>query len=211
MGRLGRTLIQKLHSSLSEDVSTWKLYKNKPFFKRLSHVLYTSQLLNPFFDVYYKLNSFYNNICRVVEYAPIVWKHRNWDYGFILEFNKKLHEDLYKGVYEKGHHVFTKKDSRRLKTVIALYKRIHDDDYVTWSHDYLEKKYGRNEMVFEPIDDKKGYSRLRFSLDEKLTPEQKKCYDRDRKALYKLEEIQRKQDLKLLGEYIAKYSRKWWD
>jgi hypothetical protein len=40
---------------------------------------------------------------------------------------------------------------------------------------------------------------------------EKKAYLNERKRMWALEESQRKQDLELLGKYIAKYSRKWWD
>lgn len=74
-----------------------KIVKN--FYEK--HV-YLNDKLDPIFDLYYKVLSFYKNCKRLIEYAPLVWHHRNWDYGFILRFNKKLHEDLYKGMFIEG-------------------------------------------------------------------------------------------------------------
>lgn len=214
MGRLGRSLIKSLRSINSDAKNTWDLFKDKPLKERIYMVLYTCDALDPVFDVYYSIRSFISNIRRLIEYAPIVWQHRNWDYGFILRFNAKLHEDLYKGCYVEGHHVYTKSEARRLKAVIALYKRLEDDSYGDWHHDYLEKKYGESDIYFPQVTDGttgRTYTTMRNRREDILTPEQQKQYDKDRKRLWALEEYQRKADLELLGKYIAKYSKKWWD
>jgi hypothetical protein len=216
MSRLGRKLIKSLRSAVAEDISTWSLYKDKPFFKRLGMVMYTSDLLDPLFKIYYSIDTFIDNVLRLIEFAPLVWRHRNWDYGFVLKFNVKLHELLYKGIFKDGHHIFTKNDTRKLQTVINLYKRIYEDKYDDWQYDYLDKKYGKSEIYFTKIEgteNKPGgpYSTMGSTREDIMTPEQKAAYISERKKMWKLEEYQKKQDLELLGKYIAKYSNKWWD
>lgn len=159
---------------------------------------------------------FYENIKRVIKYLPVIWKHRNWDYGYIFRFQQKLHEDLYDGIYTNGHHLSSRKDKRTLKTIINLYKRLYEDNYAKWQYDYYNEKYGPNKMTFEPIagsEDKPHgpYSRLRFSRDERITPEQKKLYNRDIKRFAEMEVMLRKQDLKMLGELLGRHSKKFWD
>jgi len=132
------------------------------------------------------------------------------------KFNIKLYEDLYEGCFVKGHHVVNKKEAKRLRTVIALLKRISADNYDEWHYYWLDKKYGSNEYYFKSIpgtENRPGgpYSTMGDTRTDRLTKEQNETYIKDRKAMWKLEEYQRKQDLKLLGEYIAKYSRRWWD
>lgn len=216
MSKLGRGLIKSLREATSEGKGTWKLYKDKPILERISMVLYTCDLLDPVFNTYYSIRGFIKNCIRVIDYIPIVWRHRDWDYGFVLKFNKKLHEDLYKGIYEKGHHVFTKKDARRLKTVIALYDRLREDDYDEFVYAQMEKKYGVNDFYFTKVEgseNKPGgpYSTMRSTLEDRQTPEQRKKYWEEKKALYKHCEQLRVNDFELLGKYLAKYSKKWWD
>jgi len=216
MSRLGRELLKGLRSAVAEDVGTWQLYKDEPFFKRLSKVLYTSDLLDPFFKVYYSIDTFIANIARVLKYAPLIWRHRNWDHGFVLKMNIQLYEDLYKGCYVDGNHIFKKSEARKLRTVINLLKRLSEDNYDEWQYDYLNKKYGESEFYFTKIagtEDKPGgpYSTMQSTRDDRMTPAQREAYIKERKAMFQLEEYQRKQDLKLLGQYIAKYSQKWWD
>ena len=213
MSKLGRKLIRSL-ASLQESKSTWDLYKNEPFFKRVSKVLYTADVLDPVFDVYYAIRGFISNCRRLIGYAPLVWRHRNWDYGFILRFNKKLHEDLYKGCYVDGHHIFSKKDTRRLQTIINLYARLEEEDYSKGHSEYLDKKYGESDMYFPKVlDEKTGrtYTTMKNHREDGMSAEQLKVYTAERKRMWQHEENQRKQDLDLLGKYIAKYSGKFWD
>jgi len=215
MSRLGRELIKSLREATSEGKSTWEINKDKPLKERISLVLYTCDLLEPLFSAYYAIDTFFANIKRLIEFAPLVWRHRNWDYGFVLKFNIKLHELLYKGVFVNGHHIYTKNDTRKLRTVINLYKRIHDENYLDWTEDYFNKKYGVSEFYFTKVPNTEGkpggpYSTMRSTRDDKMTPEQRENYLAERKKLWKLEEYQKKQDLKLLDKYIAKYSSKWW-
>ena len=209
MGRPGRNLIR----ALREANSTMDLYKNESLWKRISMTIYTCDFFDPIFDTYYSILSFFANCKRLIEYAPLVWKHRTWDHGFVLRFNVKLYEDLYKGCYEKGHHVYTKAEARKLRTVIGLLKRLEADDYSEGHSKYLEKKYGESDFYFPQVTDEKGrtYTTMKNRREDNMTPKQFEAYNKERKALWKLEDYLRKQDFKLLGKYIEKYSNKWWD
>lgn len=202
--------------ALKEANGTMDLYKDKPLMYRVKMALYTSDLLSPLFNVYYSCRAFFNNIRRVIEFVPYAWRHRDWDYGFVLEFNRMLHERLYKGVYTEGHHVYTPKEARRLKAVIALYKRLHDDQYEDYIYDEAEKLFSPNDIYFSPIEgteNKPGgpYSRMRSTREDRMSPEEQAKYWKYKKAQYAHAENQRKQDMELLGKYITKYSRRWWD
>lgn len=212
MSKLGRSLIR----ALKEANGTMDLYKDKPILYRIKMVLYTCDLLNPVFDVYYSIRGFLSNIRRVIEFIPFAWRHRDWDYGFVLEFNRMLHERLCKGIFEKGHHVYTPKDVRRLKTVIALYKRLHDDQYEDYIYDEAERLFGPNDIYFSKIEGTENrpggpYSRMRSTREDRMSPEEQAKYWKYKKAQYAHAEAMRKKDFELLGKMITKYSRKWWD
>lgn len=212
MSRLGRKLI----SGLKEISGTIDLYKDKPLLYRIKMALYTSDLLDPLFQVYYTLSGFFDNLRRVVEFLPYVWNHRDWDYGFVLKFNVMLHQRLYKGIFDKGHHVYTPKDTRRLKTVIALYKRLEEDQYEDYIYNEEERLFGPNDIYFTDIEgteNKRGgpYSRMRSTREDRQTPEERARYWKYKKTQYAHAEAMRKQDMELLGKMIAKYQRKWWD
>lgn len=168
------------------------------------------------FKLFYFLKNLAGNISRLVEYAPLVWSHRNWDHGYVLRFNKKLYEDLYRGCYVDGHHVFSWKDARRLRTVIALLDRLDKDSYDDFVDSVLDKKYGPDEFSFEEIPETKDapggpYSRMVSSRFDRLGPDKRKVYFTDRKALLQQADKMCQQDLNMLGRYIARYGKKWWD
>ncbi len=215
MSKCGRSLIKGLKNSIYESIGTWDLYKDKSLVDRIYMTLYTCDMFDWAFNSYYAICTFFNNCARLIEYAPLVWQHRNWDHGFVLLFNKKLYEDLYKGCYVKGNHIFTRKEARKLKAVISLFDRIQKEEYDAWQHSYMDRKYGKSEIKFVKIpntEDKPGgpHSTMICTREEAMNKEQRKDYIKDRKRMWKHEDYQKKQDLDLLGKYIAKYSRKWW-
>lgn len=216
MSKLGRSLIKSLREAIGEDISTWSIYKDEPFFKRLWKVVYISDFFSPILNVYNAVDTFVHNILRVVKYTPLIWRHRNWDYGFILKLNIELHEDLYKGCFIDGCHVVRPKDMRRLRTIINLYKRLEKDEYGDWQYEYLNKKYGKIDYYCTKVADTENkpggpYSTLRDTRTDRLTKEQYAAYRKEQTILYKLEERQRNQDFEVLGKYIARYSKRFWD
>ena len=212
MSYLGRKLLK----GLRRTKSMWDLSDDEPILKRIWSTLYLSDTLDPIFQVYYSIRSFFSNVKRLIEYSPIVWNHRNFDYGYVLQFQIKLYENLYNGCYVKGHHVFKKKEALKLRTVINLMKRLHADEYDNQYFNYFDEKYGKTNIYFKKIEgseDKPGgpWSTMHSTREDKMNDKQKALYISERKRFWKLEEILRKQDLELLGKYITKYSKLWWD
>lgn len=169
---------------------------------KLTHIMLKSLYTNmSILDLYKSIKRFYQNVWRVLRYAPTMWRHRPWDYSYVLKLNKQLHEDLYEACYVNGHHLFTKQEAQKLKAVISLYDRLAKDDYSDFTDKYLQDKYGD----FRPYNLGSNGSVVRQN-----DPRTKKYLD-DIKRLWKYEGYRRQQDLKLLGKYISKYSHKWWD
>lgn len=197
--------------TLLEDLKWWwNSYKEEILYKRILKTFYMADMFSLIWDVATSISVFTSNIKRLMEYAPLVWKHRNWDHGFILRFNKKLYEDLYIGAITNGRHVVNKSMKRKLRTVINLLDRLEKDEYGDKLFDQLEKKYGKSKIDWIKVDDKPLYKMVN-KRDEALTEEAKKQYKKDIKAIMKHEQYLRKQDLELLGKYITHYSDTWWD
>ena len=209
MSNVGRKLLQ----ALQEDKSTWDLYKDKPFLTRVSKVMYTSELLDPMFKVYYSIRAFINNVKRLIEYAPIVWRHRNWDHGYVLEFNKKLYEDLYKGCFLEGNHVVESKDVKAIKAVIALFDKLHKDEYEDKVYKIIEKKYGKSKFYFPKKKDSNGreYTSFGNKRDEAMSPKQLEKMNKERNDLWKQAAKEKQQDYVLLGKLLGKYGDRFWD
>lgn len=158
-----------------------------------------------------KLREVKQFLVRLYEFIPIIWKHRDWDYSYILDFNAYLHQRLYKGLYVNGHHEFTKYDTRKLKTVIELYKRLGDEEnYDLFATDTIDRIYGPPEYGRTEFD-LKHFLTVHNVRYERLTPEQKVIYNRLNKHFYKQAEKKMQDDMKLLHKLIQKKHRKWWD
>lgn len=209
MGKLGRSIIK----GLEEIAGTTKLHKNKSLWYRITTVFYTSRLLDPVFDKYYSLVGFIKNVKRVIEFIPYVWKHRDWDYSFILQFNHMLHKRLYKAIYVEGHHLYTPKQARRLQAVIELYKRLYEDRYSESIEMLATERFGPENYYFKPVTEVNGrtYISLGSTREDRLDKETIKKYIIFRKSQLKLARKLRKQDLLLLRDLITKYEDTWWD
>lgn len=188
-----------------------KIVKN--FYEK--HV-YLNDKLDPIFDLYYKVLSFYKNCKRLIEYAPLVWHHRNWDYGFILRFNKKLHEDLYKGMFIEGSGFSDESKRKQLKIVIELFDRLEKDKYEDIAHNLLDRKYGQSyfkTLKIEGSESKPGgpWYKMIDTRTESMSASEKLKYHKDHARAFKEADNKRRIDTELLYTYIAIYSKKWWD
>jgi len=204
MSRLGRALIKALKPKRPFNLNPKKLWEK----------LYLSDRLDWAFNVYYSIIKFFKNIIKVIKFIPVVWKFENWDYNYILEFNYKLHKELYKGLYEQGHHQPSPRHKRALKTIIELYRRLYNENYNAGVEKELTRLYGSDDFYFETIPGavKKTLGlKMKSKREDRLSPKELNLYRKKVNELYKHAEYLQKQDAELLGKLIAKYHRHFWD
>jgi len=167
-----------------------------------------------------KLKSFskhtFYNIVRVMRFIPIVWKFRNWDYGYIFMFNYELHKMLYEGIYERGHHLPNPKTKRALKTIIELYRRLWNENYTDMVDEQLTKDYGPANIYFDKVQEGTPFRlgtfyRMRSRREDRLSPDQLKKFHKKQAELYNHARYLQKKDIELLGKLIAKHHRNLWD
>ncbi len=77
----------------------------------------------------WRLRVFWESICRVWYYLPIIWKIRDWDWGFCLELFKHSLIRLEETIRVNGQHTTAKRDSRRVKKAIDMIDKILEDDF----------------------------------------------------------------------------------
>lgn len=213
MGRLFR----KLKRGLSEAQDTYDIKRKKlPWYKAAWEAFYLSDLFDVLSKPYYTVNSFYNKCRTVIEFLPIVWEHKDWDYGYIFKLNVYLHQRLYKGLYVKGLGRGTKQAKRGLIAVTELYKRLHEEDVARAHWDAFYKKWNREGddfFIFKTKTDANGRKStyLVDPVEEWATPDQIVQYQKERKALYKFEKEHQKRHVELLNKLIAKNYQGWWD
>lgn len=163
-----------------------------------------------------KIKQFYYNVRRLIEYTPLIWFHRHWDHAYIFKIQIKLYKNLYKACYISGSHVVNPTEAKRLKTVIGLLERLSEENYTEEHRKWFEAKYGPTEYRFDLVPGSENkplgpYSHMVDVRAESMTEKELKRYRAEQKRMYAIQDLQQKQDLKLLGDLIAKHCRKWWD
>lgn len=187
------------------------LYKKK--LDDLERKIRYLELKRTIFKPYYFLRNLYYQIQTVIEFLPHIWSHRDWDYAYILQFNYMLHKRLYKAVYEEGYGVSTRQERNRLKVVIELYKRLHDENYDDLVDYECTRRFGPNDIYFTKMEDAHGrrFTTLGSTREDRMTESEKASYFKFKKAMYEKAQKLRQDDFELLGKYITKYSKKWWN
>lgn len=173
--------------------------------KKLLEKLYVDERLDAFFKVYYKATHILLRIKMVIEFIPIVWKHRDWDYGFITKFNLYLHKRLYKGLFVNGHLAPRPKLERHLKTIIACQEALeNENDIGDKLLEDFERKWGTIEYNMGPG---RFYNIRRESLSDDL----KIKYDKELRIVYKKQDKLRKDYKDLMYKLMNKYHDHFWD
>jgi len=83
----------------------------------------------------YKIKNFIRNIKRVLQWLPIIWKDRDWDYYHIYEMLKQKLIRTEKHIREDGLHVYHKVDADEIKKAIEMIEVVqyeyHLDKYLS--------------------------------------------------------------------------------
>jgi hypothetical protein len=177
-----------------------------PWFEVKYHVhSIWSDLVHPFRVVRYGLENLY-------AYVPLIWHDRDWDYSFMLslwelKFRRMAHQHL---VY--GHHVDHEKMARQLRVCAELCARIRDDKYADAAGEKHDKKWGEMKMVTLPKRNPNACSvGTRFIREFAETDKEREQERKEFMRYIRHAEQQRANDLKLLGDTIAKNCLNWWD
>jgi hypothetical protein len=157
--------------------------------------------------LYYNIKHF---IINIFTFIPALWNYRNWDFGYVLQFNKFILGELYHSCYINGHAQIKGKQDIRLLACINLLDRLHKDKYHSVELDEIDKKFGKSNYGCYREKDEKYFSFVDYrykSMSERTKAEYKKAIKNARLK----EEYMYNQDLELLLKYIKKYHKQWWD
>jgi len=75
---------------------------------------------------------YYNSVYGVrnlIVYIPVIWRDRDWDYAYWLEFNEKKLRRMEHNMREYSYHVGHIKDADRINTVRIIFTRLLEDNY----------------------------------------------------------------------------------
>jgi len=162
-------------------------------------------------DIKYFFKRKYQQVERVIDFLPIVWKGYDFDYMYSIElFKKQLERQAKLFESDKINSDRSKQDASRIRTAIRLMDKVYDEDYSGEYQDKLKQLYGENvlDWWFEDTGRNNGSSYLRWEFEkwdnaEEISQVQKKLF---------LESKQKqKRAHKLLWDFIEHNIQYWWD
>jgi hypothetical protein len=153
----------------------------------------------------------YQQVERVIDFLPIIWKGYDFDYMYSLElFKKQLERQAKLFESDKLNSDRSKQNASRIKTTIQLMDKVYNEDYgVEWA-DILEKKYGSDVLDWEPEDtsDRTGSSFITQKYEKWNNAEEIKTV---KTALIKKSIKKQKRAHKILWDFIEHNIQYWWD
>jgi hypothetical protein len=159
----------------------------------------------------YWLRRKHQQIKRVIDFLPIIWKGFDFDYRYSLElFQKQLErqEKFFKS--GKAYVSDAKHNASRIRTAIELIDKVYDDRYETEWVAKIEEQFGEDALdwEFEDTGDGTGSSFITNKYEKWDNAEEIKLVKR---KLIKQSREKQKRAEKLLWEFIGHNIRYWWD
>lgn len=158
----------------------------------------------------------WEQIKRVIDFLPIIWKGYDFDYSYSIElFQHQLKRQADYLESDRAMTITAKDKAKRIRTVIKLLNKVYDGDYEEEYIDKIEKLYGKTHFKFIPSDyiteDGTNTYELKSwnenAVDEK---HQKEIDELSRKMMLLSREKQEKAH-KILWNFIEHNIRNWWD
>jgi hypothetical protein len=105
-----------------------------------------------FYRVELPLKNLKRGLVNLYKWLPVVWKDRDWDYGFVFNLLKFKLEEMSKYTSSRKNHSDWKHNVRNINICVSLIDKLNDY-YETEYFDYVEQNY-----EFVPIEDSSSYT-----------------------------------------------------
>lgn len=161
--------------------------------------------------ILYPIKRKYNQLKRVIDFLPLIWRGYDFDYRYALDLFKyqlKRSADFLES--DKAMTIESKNNASRIRTFIKLMDKIYDGDYSTGYQEELEKLYGEKvlDWHFIPTEENDGSSYLKYEY--KFWGNQEEIQIKH-DELFKKSQIKEKRAEELLWRYLHHNIRNWWD
>ena len=152
----------------------------------------------------------YQQVERVIDFLPIIWKGFDFDYHYSLELFKKQLERQAKFLESnKACTVEAKQNASKIRTALRLMEKVYDDGYEMEWMDKLEEQFGTGVLEWEFEDTGDGLTSYlkpkyeNWDNAEEINSTQNILVEKSRKKQKRAE--------KLLWEFIGHNIKHWWN
>jgi hypothetical protein len=162
-------------------------------------------------DIKYFFKRKYQQIQRVIEFVPIIWKGYDFDYMYSVElFKKSLDRQAKLFESDELNSDRSKQNASRIRTAIQLMDKVYNEDYGAEWIDILEKKYGSNVLDFWFEDTGEGDGSTFLRREYEKWDNSKEIEEVQKKLLSESREKEKRAH-KLLWDFIEHNIQYWWD
>jgi hypothetical protein len=158
----------------------------------------------------------WEQIQRVIDFLPIIWKGYDFDYRYSLElFQHQLKRQADFLESKRAMTVEAKNNAKRIRTAITLMKKVYDEDYGMEYMDKIDALYGKTHYDFVPTDNVKEYGAGTYTLkiwnESAVNDEHQKEIDEVSHQMMIASNEKQEKAHRILWEFIAHNIRHWWD
>ena len=161
----------------------------------------------------------YQQIKRVIDFLPLIWKGYDFDYYYSLElFKKQLGRQATFLESNKSYRIDSKHHASRIRTAIKLMDKVYDEEYGTDTEymDTIEKLYGKTHYDFvelEEVSKRTGEKLYEIKIwnENAVDNEHQEEIDKVRNQMMYHSKDKQKRAHKLLWDFIEHNIQNWLD
>ena len=167
-----------------------------------------------FRNITWPFRRFFRKCHNVLRWLPTIWKDEDWDDSFIVDILvKKLEHQRDYFRSERSVAMDAHKYADEIQKAIDGLRKTADsyDHYETPAYAEVDRKWGKGEFRFEPVEGNPVLCELHVDYPNVKTDEDKEQYNREyREAMQTAHNLYVK-DKRAAYKYIADNIDKWWD
>lgn len=158
----------------------------------------------------------WEQIQRVIDFLPIIWKGYDFDYRYSIElFQHQLKRQAEFLESDDAKTVESINNAKRIRTAITLMQKVYDEDYGMGYMDKIEQLYGKTRYNFIPTDNVKedgsGTYTLKIWNESAVDDNHQKEIDEVKHQMMLLSREKQEKAHRILWEFISHNIRSWWD
>ena len=159
----------------------------------------------------------YQQIKRVIDFLPMIWKGFDFDYIYSIElFKKQLERQATFLESDRAMTLEAQNNAKKIRTALRLMDIVYDEKYVDDAFTHLEELHGKSKMDFIDTgeDSKFGGERLytlKVTNENAINEIHQEKINEERSELIKLARDKQKKAHKLLWNFIEHNIQSWWD
>lgn len=150
----------------------------------------------------------YQQIKRVIDFLPLIWKGFDFDYIYGIELFKKQLERTANYLETKPIGNDAKIRAQKIRTAIRLMDKVYEEDYSMEFIHKLEQLYGEDVLDWDTISVGKDTHELKYKYEEWENKDE--ISKMERKLIIESNDKQKRAH-NLLWRYIEHNIQHWWD